>query len=174
MRAYLDSWHEADRRGRCGSIRSRSCARSLPPRSAPAPTEIAVMPSASAGINAVASALRYDGSRTHVVIGDFEFPTMAQIWLAQERARRDHPACARIRRPAAVADAYAAAIDERTLDRARDARLFPQRPQDRHRRSGQGGARSRRATCFSTTISAPDPDRSTSTRSASTSWSPAV
>ena len=45
--------------------------------------EIAVTASASAGINAVASALRFDQGRDKVVITDFEFPTNAQIWHAQ-------------------------------------------------------------------------------------------
>jgi selenocysteine lyase/cysteine desulfurase len=114
IRAYLDSWHES------GSpwemwveaverLRERFAA------SIGADTgEIAVMPSASAGINAVASALSFSGPRSHVVIGDFEFPTMAQIWLAQQRRG------ATIRRAHASGDAlpleaYAAAIDERTL-----------------------------------------------------------
>ena len=48
------------------------------------PEEIAVMPSASAGINAVASALRFQPPRTAVLMGEFEFPTMAQAWLAQQ------------------------------------------------------------------------------------------
>jgi selenocysteine lyase/cysteine desulfurase len=46
--------------------------------------EIAVTTSASAGINSVASALRFDGTRDKIVISDFEFPTSAQIWYAQE------------------------------------------------------------------------------------------
>ena len=45
--------------------------------------EIAVTTSASAGINAVASAIDFDGSRNKVVISDLEFPTNAQIWFAQ-------------------------------------------------------------------------------------------
>lgn len=48
------------------------------------PGEIAVTASVSAGINALASALRFDGPRNKVVITDFEFPTNAQIWYAQE------------------------------------------------------------------------------------------
>ncbi len=47
--------------------------------------EIAVTASASAGINSVASSLRFDQGRKKVVISDFEFPTNAQIWYAQER-----------------------------------------------------------------------------------------
>src|SRR4029453_9232566 len=47
--------------------------------------EIAVMPSASGGINAVASALDFHAGRSGVTMGEFEFPTMAQVWLAQQR-----------------------------------------------------------------------------------------
>jgi len=46
--------------------------------------EIAVTASASAGINALASAFDFTGSRNKVVVSDFEFPTNAQIWHAQE------------------------------------------------------------------------------------------
>jgi selenocysteine lyase/cysteine desulfurase len=46
--------------------------------------EVAVVPAASGGINAVASALNFRGARRRVVMGEFEFPTMAQIWLAQQ------------------------------------------------------------------------------------------
>jgi selenocysteine lyase/cysteine desulfurase len=48
------------------------------------PDEIAVTASVSAGINALASALTFNGTRNKVVISDFEFPTNAQIWHAQE------------------------------------------------------------------------------------------
>jgi selenocysteine lyase/cysteine desulfurase len=48
------------------------------------PDEIAVTASASAGINALASAFDFKGRRNKVVISDFEFPTNAQIWHAQE------------------------------------------------------------------------------------------
>ncbi|HEY6514544.1 MAG TPA: aminotransferase class V-fold PLP-dependent enzyme [Steroidobacteraceae bacterium] len=48
------------------------------------PDEIAVTASASAGINALASALDFSGPRRKVVVSDFEFPTNAQIWHAQE------------------------------------------------------------------------------------------
>jgi selenocysteine lyase/cysteine desulfurase len=46
--------------------------------------EVAVTASVSAGINSLASALNFDGPRNKVVITDFEFPTNAQIWYAQE------------------------------------------------------------------------------------------
>ena len=48
------------------------------------PDEIAVTASVSAGLNALASALDFAGTRNKVVISDFEFPTNAQIWHAQE------------------------------------------------------------------------------------------
>lgn len=60
------------------------------------PEEIAVTTSASAGINALASALDFSGSRNRVLVSDFEFPTSAQIWHAQERrgAQVVHVPCA--------------------------------------------------------------------------------
>lgn len=48
------------------------------------PDEIAVTASVSAGLNALASALTFSGPRNKVVVSDFEFPTNAQIWHAQE------------------------------------------------------------------------------------------
>jgi selenocysteine lyase/cysteine desulfurase len=47
--------------------------------------EIAITASASAGINAIASALDFDGPRNKAVASDFEFPTSGQIWHAQEK-----------------------------------------------------------------------------------------
>jgi selenocysteine lyase/cysteine desulfurase len=54
--------------------------------------EIAVTASASAGINAFASALTFTGPRNKVVASDFEFPTSGQIWHAQavRGARIEH------------------------------------------------------------------------------------
>ncbi len=47
------------------------------------PDEIAIVTSASAGINPIASALQFD-KRNKVVMSEYEFPTMGQIWLAQQ------------------------------------------------------------------------------------------
>ena len=79
------------------------------------PDEIAVTASASAGLNALASAFDFTRGRDKVIVSDFEFPTNAQIWHAQERrgARVVHVPCA--------ADGYIPLenferlIDERTL-----------------------------------------------------------
>ena len=49
------------------------------------PAEIAVTASASAGMNAVASALDFSGERNRVLVSNYEFPTSGQIWHAQAR-----------------------------------------------------------------------------------------
>jgi selenocysteine lyase/cysteine desulfurase len=49
------------------------------------PDEIAITTSASAGIIAIAGAMDFSGTRNKVVISEFEFPTNAQIWHAQEK-----------------------------------------------------------------------------------------
>lgn len=77
------------------------------------PDEVAVMPSASAGINTIASALSFDGPRRRVVAGEFEFPTMGQIWLAQER-RGARVTWAEAKGQTLPASSYAAAIDDQT------------------------------------------------------------
>ncbi len=48
------------------------------------PDEVAVTTSLSAGVSALASGLRYAGSRHKIVLSDYEFPTIGQIWHAQE------------------------------------------------------------------------------------------
>jgi selenocysteine lyase/cysteine desulfurase len=79
-----------------------------------APDEIAVTASVSAGLNALASALQFSGVRNKVVVSDFEFPTNAQIWHAQE------PRGAQVVHVPRAADGYiplenfAKAIDEKT------------------------------------------------------------
>jgi selenocysteine lyase/cysteine desulfurase len=78
------------------------------------PDEIAVTASVSAGLNALASALDFSGPSNKVVVSDFEFPTNAQIWHAQE------PRGAQVVHVARAADGYIPlemferAIDERT------------------------------------------------------------
>jgi selenocysteine lyase/cysteine desulfurase len=78
------------------------------------PDEIAVTASVSAGLNSLASALDFSGPRNKVVISDFEFPTNAQIWHAQE------PRGARVVHVPRAADGYIPlemferAIDEST------------------------------------------------------------
>jgi selenocysteine lyase/cysteine desulfurase len=119
MHAYAESWHDGGSPWelwveKVEQLRTRFAAAIGADRD-----EIAIMPSASAGINAIASALSFgDGTRmdkrSHVVLGEFEFPTMAQVWLAQQRRG------ATIRWARATGDrldigAYDRVIDGRTL-----------------------------------------------------------
>jgi selenocysteine lyase/cysteine desulfurase len=76
--------------------------------------EVAVMPNASAGITAIATALAFDADRRTVVLGEFEFPTMGHVWLAQQR-RGARIAWVQSQDDALPVEAYAAHIDERTL-----------------------------------------------------------
>jgi selenocysteine lyase/cysteine desulfurase len=46
--------------------------------------EVAVTTSVSAGVSALASGLDFRSGRDKVVVSDFEFPTIGQIWHAQE------------------------------------------------------------------------------------------
>ena len=78
------------------------------------PDEIAVTASASAGINSIASALNFDGPRKKVVISEYEFPTNAQIWFAQERRGAEVVKVHEIDGYIPVEE-FAAAIDEETL-----------------------------------------------------------
>ncbi len=76
------------------------------------PDEIAITSSASAGVNALASALDFR-VRRKVVMGEFEFPTMGHIWLAQQ------PRGAEVRFLKAESEqlplrAYAAEVDSET------------------------------------------------------------
>jgi selenocysteine lyase/cysteine desulfurase len=76
--------------------------------------EVAVTTSVSAGVSAIASGLSFENGRDKVVVSDFEFPTIGQIWHAQERRG------ARIVHVPAEPDAtiplerFEAAIDEQT------------------------------------------------------------
>ncbi|MGA8866199.1 MAG: aminotransferase class V-fold PLP-dependent enzyme [Candidatus Sulfotelmatobacter sp.] len=78
-----------------------------------APEEVAVITSASAGINSVASALDF-GKRRKVVMGEFEFPTMGQIWLAQKRRGAEVQFLA-AENGKISPDVYSRAIDGETL-----------------------------------------------------------
>jgi selenocysteine lyase/cysteine desulfurase len=76
--------------------------------------EVAVCTSVSAGVSALASALDFSGERHKIVIDDFSFPTVAQIWHAQEQrgAKVVHvPAAGNIIPTERIAEA----IDDQTL-----------------------------------------------------------
>ena len=76
------------------------------------PEDVAVTTSVSAGVSALASAIDFD-ARPGVVISDFEFPTIGQIWHAQERRGAD-VTIVRADGPEIPVERFAEAIDERT------------------------------------------------------------
>lgn len=76
------------------------------------PDEIAVLTSVSAGINAIASAIQFD-RRAKVVMGEYEFPTMGHIWLAQ-RPRGAQIEFLNGSNNAIHLEAYERSVDERT------------------------------------------------------------
>ncbi len=113
MQAHIRSWHED------GSPWDRWVEEYEAARTAfarfigAAPEEVAVVTSASAGINSIASALDF-GKRRKVVMGEFEFPTMGQIWLAQERRGAEIQFLA-AKNGKICPDCYSHAIDDQTL-----------------------------------------------------------
>ena len=114
MRAYLESWHDGGSPWELWVEKVEHLRAAFAASIGAAREEIAVVPSASAGINAVASALSFVGPRSHVVMGEFEFPTMAHVWLAQQR-RGATIVWARASGDRLGVEAYDAVVDERTL-----------------------------------------------------------
>jgi len=78
------------------------------------PDEVAVSTSVSAAVSALASALDFSGERNKIVVDDFAFPTVGQIWHAQEKrgAKVVHVPAAGNSIPL---ERFADAIDEETL-----------------------------------------------------------
>lgn len=77
------------------------------------PEEVAIVASASAGINPIASALQFDGRRNRVVMSEYEFPTMAHIWLAQQPRGAEIQFLDGINNTVPV-ECYEHAVDDRT------------------------------------------------------------
>jgi selenocysteine lyase/cysteine desulfurase len=82
---YIASWHEQGSPWELWVGRYEAARNAFAQFIHAAPEEVAIVTSASAGINSIASALDFR-ERRKVVLGEFEFPTMGHIWLAQ-RAR---------------------------------------------------------------------------------------
>jgi selenocysteine lyase/cysteine desulfurase len=82
---YIASWHEQGSPWELWVERYEEARNAFAQFIHAAPEEVAIVTSASAGINSIASALDFR-ERRKVVLGEFEFPTMGHIWLAQ-RAR---------------------------------------------------------------------------------------
>jgi selenocysteine lyase/cysteine desulfurase len=76
------------------------------------PDDVAVTTSVSAGVSALASAIDFE-ARPRIVISDFEFPTIGQIWHAQQ-ARGAEVTIVRGNGPEIPLERFEEAIDERT------------------------------------------------------------
>ena len=80
---YLADWDEQGAPWEYWVERSETARTSFADLVGAAPDEVAVTTSLSAGVSALASGLRYAG-RPKIVLSDWEFPTIGQIWHAQE------------------------------------------------------------------------------------------
>ena len=88
LREFMASWHEHGNPwelwvGEADTLRAEF-ARLINA----SPREIAITFSVSSALNSLASALSYT-DRPAVVLGDFDFPTMGHVWLAQQRRGAD-------------------------------------------------------------------------------------
>jgi selenocysteine lyase/cysteine desulfurase len=84
LREYVAGWHEHGSPWDLWVERYETARSQFAGFIGATPDEVAVLPYASACINSVASALEFD-QRKKVVLGEFEFPTMGHIWLAQQK-----------------------------------------------------------------------------------------
>ncbi len=79
---YIASWHEQGSPWETWVNRYEEARTAFAQFINASPDEVAMVTSVSAGINGVASALSFR-ERKKVVLGEFEFPTMGHVWLAQ-------------------------------------------------------------------------------------------
>ena len=84
LRDYLASWHEHGSPWDIWVERYEAARAQFAGFIGATADEVAIIPYASARINSIASALTFD-DRKKVVLGEFEFPTMGHIWLAQQK-----------------------------------------------------------------------------------------
>jgi kynureninase len=81
---YLDDWNEKGAPWEYWVERGEAARSAFARLINAAPDEVAVTTSLSAGVSALASGLSYAGRRSKIVMTDFEFPTIGQIWHAQK------------------------------------------------------------------------------------------
>ena len=114
--AYLADWEEQGSPWELWVERAEAARSAFAGLVGAGPDEVAVTASVSAGVSALASALRFDRGRDTVVVSDFEFPTIGQIWHAQELrgARVVHVPEAPGDEATVPLEHFEAAIDDRT------------------------------------------------------------
>ncbi len=84
-RRYLADWQEKGSPWELWVERGEAARHAFAALVNAVPNEVAVATSVSAAVSALASALDFRGERNKVVVTDFDFPTTAQIWHAQEK-----------------------------------------------------------------------------------------
>ena len=109
---YLDGWDDRGAPWDYWVERSEAARGSFARLVNARPDDVAVTTSVSAGVSALASAIDFT-ARPRVVISDFEFPTIGQIWHAQQ-ARGAEVTIVRADGPEIPVERFEAAIDERT------------------------------------------------------------
>lgn len=82
---YLDSWNRSGMDWEAWMVEVGEAKAAFARLIGAEPEEIAVTSSVSEATSAVASALDFAGPRNRVVVTEAEFPTVGQVWLAQER-----------------------------------------------------------------------------------------
>ncbi|MBZ5664134.1 MAG: aminotransferase class V-fold PLP-dependent enzyme [Acidobacteriia bacterium] len=113
MLEYLRSWHEHGSPWDIWIDQYEAGRRDFAALIGAETEEVALVASASAGVNALASALSFQ-QRNKVVLGEFEFPTMGHIWLAQ-RSRGADVIFVEAEKNRLRAEAYDALVDRNTL-----------------------------------------------------------
>jgi selenocysteine lyase/cysteine desulfurase len=88
LKDYIASWHEQGSPWEMWVEQYEAARTAFAQFINASPDEVAIVTSASAGINSVASALNFR-DRKKVVMGEFEFPTMGHVWLAQHARGAD-------------------------------------------------------------------------------------
>ena len=88
LEGYIASWHEQGSPWETWVERYEAARTAFARFINSSPDEVAIVTSASAGINSIASALDFR-ERKKVVMGEFEFPTMGHVWLAQRTRGAD-------------------------------------------------------------------------------------
>src|SRR4029077_2418061 len=110
---YVASWHEQGSPWDTWMERYEEARTAFAQFINASPDEVAIVTSASAGINGIASALNFR-DRKKVVMGEFEFPTMGHVWLAQ-RARGAEVQFVSAEGDRIPADSYEKIVDHDTL-----------------------------------------------------------
>src|SRR5260370_20603285 len=113
IREYVASWHEHGSPWDAWVERYEAARAQFAGFIGATADEVAIVPYASAGINSIASALTFE-QRKKVVLGEFEFPTMSHIWLAQQK-RGAQVEFVRAAGEAIPVEGYERAIDRETL-----------------------------------------------------------